>query len=195
MPHYAAQKDGAACGIASLTMLMNAARANQKLTSEDLLVTQQSLLDRVKINYRWGLTLEQLGEAARSALKSYGLNAVVQVIHAEDTAQFENRLLEILIQNEKTDQDFILANFDQSVFTGDEKSFGHISPVMAYDRIRLEVLIADVDRESYEPYWVSLKNLKKGITTKDPISGKMRGIVLISLNSTQNLSAQNRSSL
>jgi hypothetical protein len=182
MPYYAAQKDGTACGIASITMLINAVKSDQSQTSEDKLITQNSLLSGVKIDYSKGLTLEQLRQATQLALKHFGLSAEVELIHAENTALFEKNLKNLLKKNESGSKDFILANFDQAIYTDDTQEFGHISPVIAYDITSNEVLIADVDRDYYEPYWVSFKTFLKGMQTTDPVSKKKRGLIYIKLN-------------
>jgi hypothetical protein len=182
MPYYASQKDGSACGIASITMLINAAKSHQNLTSDDKLITQNSLLDQVKIDYSKGLTLEQLRQASQLALKHFGLAAEVELVHAENTALFEKNLKNLLKKNESGSKDFILANFDQAIYTDDTQEFGHISPVIAYNSSKNEVLVADVDRDYYEPYWISFNTFLKGMQTTDPVSKKKRGLIYIKLN-------------
>lgn len=180
-PYYISQQDGSACGIASMTMLVNAARSSQKLKASDALVTQKSLLSQVKINYSMGLTLDQLGEAVRKVLAAYTLKAKVEVIHAEGTAAQKQKILGLLKENEKSAKNFILANFDQSVFTGDPEGGGHISPIAAFDSGANRVLVMDVDREYYEPYWVSFDTFIQGIYTRDQSAKMNRGFVFVEL--------------
>ena len=42
----------------------------------------------------------------------------------------------------------------------------HISPIGAYDKTHMRVLIMDVDREWYEPYWVSDERLLLAMSKK-----------------------------
>ena len=65
--------------------------------------------------------------------------------------------------------DRLVANFLQSVYTGDAP-VGHVSPVGAYDAKRARVLVFDVDRKWYEPYWVPEKAFVEGLATADPVS-------------------------
>ena len=181
MPYYLPQQDAAACGIASMTMLVNAARIHQKLTASDALVTQKALVDKIKVDYSKGLSLDRLGDAIKKAVTEFGLKCSVEIIHADGTPAQNRKIQELLVKNEKSDQNFIIANFLQGAFTGDPEGGGHISPVAAFDSIHKRVLIMDVDREYYEPYWVSFETFIKGIATGDSGTKLNRGIVFVEL--------------
>ena len=86
-----------------------------------------------------------------------------------------------MIENEKSPNDFIVANFNQKVFTVDTDA-GHIAPVGAYDAEKRRVLILDPDREWYEPYWVSEERFIEGMNTKDSENNQFRGYLVIQLN-------------
>src|SRR4051812_42366283 len=47
MPYYVPQATGSACSVASVTMVVNAARAAQKLKASDELATQKSVTEKV----------------------------------------------------------------------------------------------------------------------------------------------------
>lgn len=191
MPYYAAQDNDAMCSVASTAMVVNASRSGRKLGSDDELATQKELLKRVK-NESWvkgvtgmlarGVTLDQLGPIVKESLEAYGVaGATVEVVHAEDLSEgMRKRLRAALTANEKSARDFIIANFDQKVFTGDAQ-VGHIAPVGAYDASARRVLVLDPDRQWYEPYWVSEETFLKGMTTRDSQSGKNRGYVWVKL--------------
>jgi hypothetical protein len=82
MPYYVSQQNDASCSLASVTMVVNAARANRGLGSEDEHATQLGLLQRVK-NPEWkkgenGLKLlsddwEDFGKQIGNALEHEGL--------------------------------------------------------------------------------------------------------------------------
>ena len=131
-----------------------------------------------------GVTLDQLGNLTEKALRAHGFAEVkVEVVHAEDQSEImKQKLRQTLIENEKTSSDFLLINFTQGTYTGDEGA-GHISPVGAYDSEKKRVLVMDVDRKWYEPYWVSEETLLQGMATQDKTSMKNRGWVRIRLNS------------
>ena len=181
MPYYIPQQDGAACGIASMTMLMNAARVHQNLSASDALVTQKSLVEKTKVDYSMGkLTLNKLSETIKKSMTLFGLKGTVEKIHADGSLEQNEKIHALLLKNEKSDRNFILANFLQSEFTGDaEGAVGHISPVAAFDAKNNKILIMDVDREYYEPYWVSFDTFIKGLNTLDKIDNLNRGIVFV----------------
>jgi hypothetical protein len=191
-PYYLPQQNGKSCSVASVAMIVNAARSGQPLTSEDALATHDGMLKKVN-DTDWnkavdmtslggGVALDNLKTKVEEALKAYGVkNFSVQVFHMENTPEAKAKLHELLVQNEKSSRDFILANFIQSAYTGDADE-GHISPVGAYDGKTKRVLIMDVDREWYEPYWVSEETFAQGMATKDKEAGQTRGYLYIKLN-------------
>ena len=181
IPYYVHQQDGSACGIASTTILLNAARVHQILTASDKLITQKALVEKIKVNYSKGLNLDQLADAVRKGMAEYQIKASVEAIHSDGTTSQLKKIRDLLVKNEKGDRDFILANFHQTSFTGDPEGVGHISPIGAFDSKNNHVLIMDVDREYYEPYWVSFETFMKGIDTTDSSNTQKRGIVFIEL--------------
>jgi len=183
-------------------MVLNAARAPLKKDSEQKLILQQDLLEQVggewkkRINpgvgqtfsqmmdmkLKRGVTLDLLAQFAEDAFKKNGFpkaHAQVLRLDPKNSASLP-RLREVLIQNEKSASDFLIANFDQKVFTDDSVA-GHVAPIAAYDAASRRVLILDPDRDWYEPYWVSDQILLEAMATLDPETGKMRGLVKISL--------------
>ena len=188
IPYYTAQQTGSACSLASVTMVMNGARSMKKLTVDDELVTQDSLLKKTgstlwqratAAKLGFGVTLDQLGELVGQSFKAYGFNgAKVEVVHAENAQDIKTRLHQALVENEKSSNDFIIINFNQKIYTGDAE-VGHIAPIAAYDAVKKKVLVLDPDRQWYEPYWVSEETLLAGMATKDTMAGKNRGFVWV----------------
>lgn len=126
--------------------------------------------------------MDDLKTDVEESLKAYGLkNYSVVAFHMDNSKAAKAELHKNLLQNEKSASDFIIANFIQGAFTGDAE-IGHISPVGAYDKKRKRVLIMDVDREWYEPYWVSEDVFAEGMSTGDKSSGHNRGYLYIKLN-------------
>lgn len=182
MPYYVPQQDGAACGVASMTMLANAARSHDALTASDTLITQKALVEKIKVDYVGkGLSLDQLADNIHKAMKEYSKGFHQAVYHVDGTPAQTKKIREILIKNEKSDRNFIIANFLQAAYTGDPEGPGHISPVGAFDEKNNKVLIFDVDREYYEPYWVSFDTFIKGMNTADSTSKINRGFVFVEL--------------
>jgi hypothetical protein len=185
IPYYVHQQTDSACSIATATIVFNGMKSKLGLTSDDELLSQDLVL-KLSGNKTWarsvgklghGVELAKLGEYMEQAgLKVTGSKVSVQTIYGSDLNLVQ--LEKLLIENEKNEDDFILANFLQSAFT-DDADVGHISPVGAYDKSKKRVLVLDTDRKWYEPYWVSLETFLKGIQTKDKASGKSRGLVII----------------
>lgn len=187
IPYYVHQETPSSCSVASVAAVVNAARASKDLTAADELATHEGILKNSR-NTGWmsaagkrgkGVTLDQLANNIEVAMKAYGVGTVkTTVLHADQTAEFKKKLHDILVANEKSANDFIIANFLQSEFTGDpEGVVGHISPVAAYDEQNKRILILDVDRKYYEPYWVSEETFIKGMATSDKTANKLRGFV------------------
>jgi hypothetical protein len=195
------QFSGAACSVASVSAVINAARARTALTSNDKLVVQEELLKKVKVA-DWekrirggtlspprGVTLESLREVTEGALKAYGISYErVELLRFEGDPKEELRRLEtILEENERSTRDFVIANFLQSTMT-DDSATGHISPIGAFDRARKRVLVLETDREWYEPYWVSSETLLQGLRTLDSESKRQRGLIRVTLGKSTTMS-------
>lgn len=186
-PYYLPQLTESSCSLASGTMIINAARSDQLFDASQLLATQADVLMNINSWEKYvetggdGLTLDQLGEFMSLALKIYGLkNFKIQVIHTSDTSQKTAlKLHQTLIENEKSGRSFMIANFNQKFFTGNE-DVGHFAPVGAYDIKKGRVLLMDPDRTQYEPYWVPEKLFLEGMATRDSTDQKFRGYLIIS---------------
>ena len=125
--------------------------------------------------------MDQLGVEVEKSFKAYGFNeAKVEVIHVDDLSPVtRDKVHNVLVENEKTAKDFIIANFIQGVYTGDADA-GHIAPIAAFDTKTKRVLVLDPDRDWYEPYWVSEETFLKGMNTQDKNAGaKYRGLVWV----------------
>jgi hypothetical protein len=187
-PYYTAQQTDSACSLATITMIVNAARAGIALTAEDELVTQDGLLKRVQ-NKKWeravapngpGVSLDELSTLLDASLRAYGINDFdIETVHVSDTASAtSDKLHRILLASETSGGNFVIADFIQSAFTGDTE-VGHIAPVAAFDAKRGRVLIMDPDRQWYEPYWVNEDQFLKGMASQD--QGHNRGYLWLQI--------------
>lgn len=190
MPYYVHQFSERACSVASTTMVINAARAQAELMSDEELVSQKAILRRVSYP-KWnnaiqpggrGVTIEDLGRYLTQALylyceDEYRVEAVRVDAGDEDLRE---RVRNMLIENEQSDDDFVIVFFWQATFTDDpEGKSGHVSPIGAYDEVNERALILDPDRDWYEPYWVPLDVLVEGMARRDPESGRSRGYIWV----------------
>jgi hypothetical protein len=170
MPYYVPQTNDASCSAASVAMVVNAAvRAGKVLGNEDRNITEADLLDRVDLEHwkarlgllgyfgRHGLSLAQLNAVTTAALHIFGSSrATTEVAAADGTPEGLARFRAALAANEKSAGDTILVHFIQDGVTAAPGGpYPHISPIGAYDAATHRVLVLDVDRKWYEPYWVA----------------------------------------
>lgn len=189
-PYYIAQHNDQACSLASLSMLVNAARSSLPLGPNDSLVTQPLLESRVN-SPLWskalapggdGVTLAQLAALTSQSLDAFQLRPKrLEVTHVRDASpEALDRLRERLIENEGSRDDWMLLNFFVEPYTG-VGDYGHIAPVGAYDAEQRRVLVMDPDRTWYEPYWIPDEVALRGMATLDASSGDHRGYVYVSV--------------
>jgi hypothetical protein len=195
-PYYASQPDDRSCSAASVAMLVNALRAERTLGANDSLATAVSVLNSVEPE-RWkhklapdgaGVTLDELAALIPPVLKSFGIDAArVETLRFADAgAESVARWRRLLVENEQSSGDLVLVNYLQSTVTGDpEGAVGHIAPVGAYDATKRRVLLFDPDRQWYEPYWTPDETLLQAMTTPDPVTGQLRGLVHIIVKPTE----------
>lgn len=161
-PFYLPQATGSACTVASVAMALNFLRGLPP-GAEDPLVTSAGLLTAVA-DPSWteraaedgpGLRFDELVTEVTAALRAYGLerDVTVETFRPRDASPDSlARLRAVLSVNEASDRDVVLAYFNQGVLTGDWDG-PHVSPLGAFDAARGRVLVMDVDREWYVPYW------------------------------------------
>lgn len=186
-PFYLVQATESSCSVATVAMLINALEqmAPKGPTSR---VAEDGLLKRVG-DADWtkatsstgdGVTFAAFQRYLRESLDTFGFrDAEIEVFRPlDDSPATRQRLRTMLASSEHSDQDFILAAFDQGVLTGGER-IGHISPVGAYDAEHGKVLILDVDR--IPPYWSSDDKLLQALLVQDPTDPTGNGLVHVRL--------------
>ena len=192
--YYLPQLTNASCSVASVAMLVNALRGLPE-RAEDPLVTQASLLEEVD-SARWsaqsaedgdGVTFADLEGYVRRGLAAFGIEAVeVEVLKpSDDSPATLERVRRLLAENERSERDIALVYFNQGVLTGDWDG-PHIAPIGAYDAESGRVLIMDVDREWYVPYWSSDAKLLAAMLRPAPadqgaLAGETGGLVRVRL--------------
>ncbi|MFC1859520.1 phytochelatin synthase family protein [Thermodesulfobacteriota bacterium] len=181
MPYLIPQFNEASCSVASVAAVLNAVNFLNDKTGVKTPITQAEILESVDAvhwkervsrkghrNQR-GLTLEMLGIAVDKTLEVYHIAyAMVDVVALHPKMNdFERRKEELkqrLIIFEESQNAFLIAHFNQGIFTGD-LHLPHISPVGAYDHEKDRVLIMDVDPDQPEPYWVPFEMFFEGISS------------------------------
>jgi hypothetical protein len=189
-PFYVSQQTSSSCSVASITMAMNFLRG-LPAGAEEPIITQALLLKKIA-DPGWasdvaeggsGVTFAEFVSVVNESLATFDLQGyLVDIVRPDDPAVLE-RLRQALKANEASDQDIILVYFDQGVLTGDWDG-PHISPIAAYDPENGQVLIMDVDRQWYIPYWTSDTQLLEAIRRPTPtehgrLAGERGGLVWI----------------
>jgi len=183
--HFETQQNLAYCGVASMTMVLNASQIPAPTAPEYKpypMFTQNNLFNEkteqiISINNikRQGMTLGQFGQL----LAAYGLKT--KAIYASDITVDQFRTL--AVKNLAQHNNFIVVNYLRKAIG--QESGGHISPLAAYHKQSDSFLILVVSRYKYPPVWVSAELLWQAMNTIDKASGKTRGFVLIDLEDSE----------
>lgn len=187
---YVPQQTSSACSLAAIVTVLNAFRGLPGDAAEPI-ITQAALLEQTA-DETWrtkvvedgdGITFDDLPAYLDKSLKAYGVTGyTIDVIRPEADSVAELAKLErLLAANEASADDFLLVYFNQGVLTGGWDG-PHVSPIGAYDESSARVLILDVDREWYVPYWSSTGKLLQAMLRPAPadqkaLAGQTGGLV------------------
>jgi hypothetical protein len=153
-------------------------------------VQQQDLVSKVK-SLPWealvgakghdgkrGLKISELQNVTKEALGIAALGNY-QVIMRQYEKNELNALKAVLEENEKSADDIAMVHFIQDMLTGAKGGpYPHISTIGAYDKQSARVLIMDVDRVWYVPYWTPVEKLLAAINTPTARFGK-GGLIIV----------------
>jgi glutathione-S-conjugate glycine hydrolase len=193
-PHYVGQITDCACSLASAAMLVNVARRRVAQDSGSKLVSQAMLLEAVD-DAPWrdgvaadggnGASLRQLAALIERGLAAFGLEggSVAAVPLAGSGADGLARFRAALAEGEAATGRFFIANYYMAAAIG-EGDYGHFSPLGAYDATSDRVLVLDVYRVEYEPYWLPLERLFAAMAIANRSDGEPRGYLDIRLADT-----------
>ena len=173
---YQTQSSPSYCGIASLTVALNALLIDPgqiwkgiwRWFDESMLNCCESLEEMEKK----GTTL-----AAISCLANcYG--ALPTLRYASDSSIDEFRNTVIKACSSSTLEEVIIISYHRQKL--EQSGGGHFSPIGGYNSFEDAVLIMDVARFKYPPHWVKLVNLFEAMQTIDiENGGKSRGYLII----------------
>lgn len=176
IPYYESMKGIHTASAVSAAMVLNALKQNTKYSAADQLITESSLLKKIAPE-KWSLKLEgdkpvgvhlvELGALLQESIRVFEApKTFVKAIHVIDTTpQTLAKVRKLLVENEMSDTNFLIANYLQSSFTNDpEGAVGTYSVVGAFDESNDRVLILETDRKYYEPYWVSTQTFLEGLS-------------------------------
>jgi hypothetical protein len=179
-PYVDTQENMGFCGPASIAAVLNSLTNLPRPTSGlyapyryftqgGLFNEETSQIKSYEAVARGGLTLS---EASRF-LEQFKVSN--QIYYGADLSIESLRLLLLRALSDPNTR--IIADFDRRVFN--QSGNGHYSPLVAYDPATDSVLILDVAKFKYPPFWVTVTDLLSSIQTIDPDSQKSRGIILV----------------
>jgi Phytochelatin synthase len=191
-PFYVPQDTDSACSVASVTILINALRGVPARDNIEL-VTQSGLRAALGDGH-WsaetaqngpGVTFAELAKVVAESLHTYGLDDYeIETFKPADASDRSlARLRAILAADERSPRHIALIYFNQGVLTGDWDG-PHISPIGAYDAHNGRVLVMDVDRRFYVPYWSPVRKVLQSMLKPAParfarLAGETGGIVWV----------------
>jgi hypothetical protein len=173
--HYYPQATNCGCSTASVTMAVNALRS--RVAPQSPALSEAAVVAGVD-NAVWaartaenggGVTLADLELVLHSSLARFDLGGSVETIAASSSEPLTiEELRDALARNESTPNSVMLAYYNQATVTGDPTGGLHVSPIGAYNAEEDRVLLMDVDRECWVPYWTSTETLWSALATSDP---------------------------
>lgn len=171
--NFASQSDVSMCGPASLAMVLNALKLDPMRTwrrpwrwwSDEMFACCDGSLEVMK---RSGVTLEFFDRIAK---KQKGIS--VDTRGPGSLEEFRNTLR----QSAKESDCHVIVSFGRESLG--QTGIGHFSPVAAFHEEKDLVLVLDVARFKYPPYWVKTEELHRAMQGVDPETGMSRGYSII----------------
>jgi glutathione gamma-glutamylcysteinyltransferase len=171
--HFCNQSDPAFCGITTLQIILNALAVDPMVRwkggwryfgDETVLLSQCCL--SVEMVRRMGVTMEQLQQLA----VCHGLRVQMERPYQNEEL-FRTHVRDCLQQTDPSAM--LVVSYARSALgqTGE----GHFSPLAAYHEASDQVLLLDVARFKYPPYWVSVSELYQAMTFVDQVTAQPRG--------------------
>lgn len=204
MPNYAGAKGDCGC-TTILTMGLNAFRTRIKLSSSKSLINKEDILAHIKPNgTSWqkrissgsGFNLDEVEGLFQQGLKVFDIhqNWKFTTVHASEMTDVSRKkalldLRDLLSKNESDADSLLLINYSQGhALDSPSSPYGQFAWVGAFDQKEDKVLVLDVDREWFEPYWVPADKLYWAMNTRvdagEPVKeSSYRGYVYFELNS------------
>ncbi|XP_045822145.1 glutathione gamma-glutamylcysteinyltransferase 1-like [Trifolium pratense] len=162
------------CGLASLSMVLNALAIDpgRKWKGpwrwfDEYMLDYCGPLDEIKTG---GISFANLVSLAHCT------GANVEAFHASHSSIDDFR--KYVMKCSTSDDCHVIASYHRKALK--QPGAGHYSPIGGYHAGKDMVLVLDVARFKYPPYWVSLTHLWEGMSYINEFTGKSRGFMLIS---------------
>lgn len=199
---FVTQNEPTFCALGSLTMVMNALGVDPmrkwkdepgpgwRWWTDEMFMPQSSCLPRIEDLRKDGVGLDALAMIAGASgadvqlhrATSEGAPSVVErhaaaVLGAPPESEATFR--QALIAAAQTTDAFSVVNFSRSVLG--QTGSGHFSPIGGYHRASDSVLVLDVARFKYPPYWLPVPLLWEATSAIDDDTGLPRGWLRLSV--------------
>lgn len=177
---FLTQSDPPSCGPATIAMVLNSLMVDpQKVWKAPWRWFAEDMLQSCgPMDLSNGVTMEEFECLATCNYLD------VQTYHAEDELRglddFRREIRRVSCDSSGSLR--IVASFSRASL--DQTGSGHYSPIGAYHEESDAVLILDVARFKYPPYWVSLKRLWAAMAEFDPLTSKPRGFFVLGRKET-----------
>ncbi|KAJ3370006.1 hypothetical protein GGF31_004857 [Allomyces arbusculus] len=177
---FTTQADPAFCGLGTLCMVLNTLNVDPlrqwryspwRWYDDEMLDCCRSL-DDVRDK---GITISEFGCLATC-------NGLRAKVHRADLVTKE-QFLEDIIRTSQCDDEVLVVSYFRG--TLGQTGSGHFSPLGGYCAATNSVLILDVARFKYPPYWCPVDLIWDAMHPHDPVTDKPRGYVLMSRSQTE----------
>ncbi|HQR03473.1 MAG: phytochelatin synthase family protein [Proteobacteria bacterium] len=178
-PYLETQQNLAFCGPASIAAVMNSLDLPRPVamnlgpyryfTQDNVFNSVTESVKRREQVLGRGMTLADVV----AFLKALGVDASAHPADRLSADRFRALLKESLADPDRR----LIANYDRKALG--QQGGGHLSPLGAYDAVSDSVLVLDVAKFKYPPTWVGLSDLLAAMNTRDPDSGRPRGLIVV----------------
>jgi hypothetical protein len=202
---FVTQSEPSFCSLSSLSMVLNALNFDPKKVWKGLWrwVSEETLqcestricghsLDRIKSDGLSFVEFESLARCHGVKITSHRVIRDADGTIYDETSPDGLEAFRSLVERISSDdraETFIVVNYSRKILgqTGD----GHFSPIGGYHKEKELVLIMDVARFKYPPYWVPLQQLWEAMAEQDSQTHQPRGYFVVSgWNTKQQLQEQ-----
>ncbi|XP_057433896.1 glutathione gamma-glutamylcysteinyltransferase 1-like [Lotus japonicus] len=171
---FQTQSELAFCGLASLSMVLNALGIDpgRKWKGpwrwfDGYMLDYCGPLDKIKTG---GISFENLVSLAHCT------GAKVEAFHASHSSIADFR--KCVMKCSTSDDCHVISSYHRKALK--QTGAGHYSPIGGYHAGKDMVLVLDVARFKYPPFWIPLTHLWEGMSYINEFTGKSRGFMLIS---------------
>lgn len=173
---FLTQSDPPFCGPSTIVMVLNSLQVDPQRVWKGpwRWYSEEMLRHCAPLDLSQGVTMEQFAHLAESNRTD------AEVFYAgqggTNLKEFRLRIQAVLRDAEALSR--VVVSFDRG--TLGQTGSGHYSPIAAFHEQRDAVLVMDVARFKYPPYWVPLPLLWQAMQEFDPITGRSRGYFVVS---------------